>query len=62
MLSSRAFLHGFCTKSRAPRRIALDRHFDAAPRGHDDDRQRRVVGAELRQQVESLLPDVVSRA
>ena len=33
----------------------FDRHFDAAPGGHDDDRQRRIVRAQLRQQVEPFL-------
>ena len=38
----------------APHR--LDRDFDAAPRGHDDHRQCRVVAAQLRQQIEPFLP------
>ena len=33
----------------------LDGHFDAAPRRHDDDRQRRIVMLHLRQQVEPFL-------
>ena len=36
----------------APHR--LDRHLDAAPGGHHDDRQRRVVHAQLREQVEAF--------
>src|SRR2546427_1057481 len=33
----------------------LDRDLDAAPRGHDDDGERRIVAAQLRQQVEPFL-------
>ena len=33
----------------------FDRHLDAAPGRHHDDRQRRVVAADLRQQVEPFL-------
>ena len=54
--TSRSLSHGFCTKSRAPRRIASTASVHAAPGGHHDHRQRGVERLQLGQEVHALAP------
>ena len=52
--TSVASSHGFCTKLLRAAAHRFDGGVDAAPAGHDDDRQRRVVRAHAIEQIEAF--------